>query len=99
MASPEIQIAVSLLCNTLRGPDTDDYKNMARLMKDIQGPIGLTQILTIYESGNINWYVDASFAVNKDMRRHVGGFITMETVGAYVTSIKQKINTKISTED
>ena len=80
------------------GTDTDDYKNLARLMKYIQGTIGLSLILSIDKSGNIKWYVDASFAVHKDMRSHTGGFITMLTGGDYVQSIKQKLNTKISTE-
>ena len=34
----------------------------------------------------------------KDMRSHTGGFVTMGTVGAYVRSSKQKLNTKSSTE-
>ena len=32
------------------------------------------------------------------MRIHTGGFMTMLTGGAYVLSIKQKLNTKSSTE-
>ena len=72
----------------MRGPDTDDYKNMARATKYIQGTIGLPLILSIKNSGNIKWYVDAAFAVYKDMRSHTGGFMTMGTGGAYVQSIK-----------
>ena len=68
----------------MRGPDTDDYKNLARVMNYIQGTIGLPLILFIKKSGNIKWYVDAEFAVNKDMRRHTGVFMTMRTEGAYV---------------
>ena len=68
------------------------------MMKYIQGTIGLPLILSIDKSGNIKWYVDASFAVHKDMRRHTGGFMTMGTRGAYVQSRKQKLKTKSSTE-
>ena len=49
--------------------------------------------------GNIKWYVDAVFAVHKNMRRHTGGFVTMGNRRAYVQSSKQKFNTKSSTED
>ena len=70
---------------------------MVRVMKYIQGTIGLPMILSIDKSGNIKWYVDASFRVHKDMRSHTGGFMTMGTGGAYVQSRKQKLNTKIST--
>ena len=33
---PDIQIEVTFLCTTVRAPDTDDYKNLARVMKYIQ---------------------------------------------------------------
>ena len=94
----DIQISVSLLCTRVRGPDTDDYKKLVRVIKYIQGTIGLPMILSIDKSGNIKWYVDASFAVHKDMRSHTGGFMTMGTGRAYVQSSKQKLKTKISTE-
>ena len=93
-ARPDIQLSVSFLCTRVRGPDTDDYKKLARVMKYIQGTIGLPLILSIDKSGNIKWYIDASFAVHTDMRRHTGGFMTMGTGGAYVRSSKKKLNTK-----
>ena len=55
-------------------------------------------MLSIYKSGNIKWYVDASFAVHKYMRIHICYFMTMGIGGAYVKSIKQKLNTKSSTK-
>ena len=66
--------------------------------KSVQCIIGLPFILAIYKSVNIKWHVDAEFAVLKDMRSHTGGFITMGTVGAYVQSSKQKMNTNSSTK-
>ena len=67
-------------------------------MKYIQGTIGLTLILSIDKSGNIKSWIDAAFAVHKDMRSHTGGFMTMGTGGAYVQFIKQNLNNKSSTE-
>ena len=97
-ACPDIQLSVFFLCTRVRGPDTDDYKNLARVMKYIQGTIGLPLILSIDKSVNRKWYVDASFAVHKDMRSHTGGFMTMGTGGAYVQSSKKNLNTKSSTD-
>ena len=97
-ARPDIQISVSFLCTRMKGPDTDDYKNLSRVMKYIQGSIGLPLVLSIYKSGNIKWYIDASLTVHKDIRTHTGGFMTIVTGGAYVQSIKQKLNTNSSTE-
>ena len=46
-------------------------------MNYIQGTMDLPLIFSIENSGNIKWYVDAEFAVHKDMRSHTGGFMTM----------------------
>ena len=77
-------------------PDTDYCKNLARVMKYIQGNIGLPLILSIENSGNIKWYVDAVFAVHKYMRSHTGGFVTMVKGGTYAQSIKHNLNTNSS---
>ena len=82
----------------MRGPDTDDYKNLSWVMKYIQLTIGLPLILSIKKSGIIKWYIDAAFSVHKDMRSHTGGFMTMVTGMVYVKFRKHKLNTKISTE-
>ena len=81
---PDIKLAISFLCTRLRGPDTDDHKNIERAMKYIQGTIGLPLFLSIDKSGNIKWYIDASFAVHKDIRSHTSGFMTTVTGGACV---------------
>ena len=82
----------------MRGPDTDYYGNLARVMDYIQGTIGLPLILSIDKSGNIKWYVDAAFSVHKDTRIHTGGFMNMGTGGVYVHSDKQNLKNKSSTE-
>ena len=76
------------MCNILRKTDTDYYKNMVKVMKYIQGTIGLPLILSINKSVNIKWYIDESFVVHKYMKSHPGGFMTMVIGGAYVKSIK-----------
>ena len=78
--------------------DTDDYKKMASVIKFIQGTTGLPLILRIDKYVNIKWYIDAEFAVHKDMRIHTGGFMIMVSGGDYVKSRKQKFNTKSSNE-
>ena len=78
-ARPDIQLAVSFLCNRVIGPDTDEYKNFARLVNYIQRTISLPLIFSINKSGNIKWYADTNFAVHKYMRIHTGGFMTMVT--------------------
>ena len=69
------------------------------MIKYIQGTIGLPLILSINESGKIKWYIDAGFAVHKDMRIHTCGFMNMVIRGAYMQSRKHNLNTKSSTKD
>ena len=68
-----------------------------KVLKYIQGTIGLPFILSTDRSVNVKWYVDAASAVQKDMQSHTGGFMTMVTEGVYFQSIKKK-NIKISTD-
>jgi hypothetical protein len=46
----------------------------------------------------VKWWVDASYAVHKDMQSHTSGTISMRTGAAYSTSKKEKLNTNSSTE-
>jgi hypothetical protein len=45
------------------------------------------------------WSVDASFAIHKDMRSHTGAVLLLGQGDLMSMSIKQKINTKSSTEE
>jgi hypothetical protein len=49
-------------------------------------------------TGQLTWSVDASFAVHKDMRSHTGAVLSLGQGALVSMSLKQKINTKSSTE-
>ena len=46
----------------------------------------------------IKWWVDAAFAVHKDMRSHTGINMSLGNGTTYASSVKQKLNTRSSTE-
>jgi hypothetical protein len=50
-------------------------------------------------TGQLRWSVDASFAVHKDMRSHTGAVLSLGQGALMSMSLKQKINTKSSTDD
>ena len=83
-AHPGIEMGVLFLCNRVTEPNTDYCKILTRMMKYIQGIIGLPLILSIDKSGNIKWCVNAEFKVYKDMKIHTSSFMTMGTGGAYL---------------
>jgi hypothetical protein len=46
----------------------------------------------------VKWWVDASFAVHRDMRSHTGGTMSLGKGSVYFSSTRQKLNTKSSSE-
>ena len=71
---------------------------MMHLMKYIRGTKKMPLILSANGSGILKWWVDGSFAVHPNMRGHTGGGLTMGRGFPIVTSTKQKLNTRRSTE-
>jgi len=54
--------------------------------------------LEIKNSEIITWYVDAAFAVHSDMKSHTGATMTLENGFVASYSLKQKVNSRSSTE-
>jgi hypothetical protein len=50
------------------------------------------------EGIDVKWWIDASFAVHPDMRSHTGNTMSLGKGSVYLTSRKQRINTKSSTK-
>ena len=79
-------------------PDEDAYKKLTRAIKYLRSTQQLTLNLTTSSILEIKWWVDASFATHPDMRSHTGGVMMVGKGAVYTSSIRQKINTKSSTE-
>ena len=97
-ARPDIQTAIAFLCTRVKSPDVDDWKKLMRVLGYIRDTIFLPLTLGWDETGNVYWYVDASFAVHDNMRSHTGAIMTLGKGAAMSMSTKQKLNTKSSTE-
>jgi hypothetical protein len=97
-ARPDIRTAVSFLSSRTQQPDEDDYKKLTRVVKYLHSTVDMPLVLTADDSGQIRWWVDASFAVHDDMKSHTGGTMSMGKGSIYSTSTKQKLVTRSSTE-
>ena len=97
-ARPDIRTAISFLSGRLQNPDEDDWKKMGRVIKYLRGTTDLGLTLRANGSGVVQWWVDASFAVHKDMKGHSGGTLSLGQGCLYSTSTKQKLVTRSSTE-
>ena len=95
---PDIQTAIAFLTTRVKCPDKDDLKKLYRVIKYLRSTSELVLTLECDESGNLQWWVDASFAVHHDMKSHTGGVMSLGKGAIYSCSTKQKLNTKISTE-
>ena len=97
-ARPDIQVAVAFLYTRVKCLTESDYHKLRRLVKYIPMSIHLHLIIRWDQSGELVWSVDASFAVHKDVRSHTGGCLSLGTGSLISMSMKQKLNTKSSTE-
>jgi hypothetical protein len=97
-ARPDTCTSISFLTTRVREPDKDDWVKMSHLMKYLRGTRRLPLILCADGSGILKWYVDAAFAVHPNLRGHSGGGLTMGRGMPIVNSMKQKLNTRSSTE-
>jgi hypothetical protein len=97
-ARPDLQVAVAYLCTRVKSPTQSDYKKLTRVIKYLRLTIFIPLVLGWDGTGRLTWSVDASFAIHKDMRSHTGAVLTMGQGALMSMSLKQKINTKSSTE-
>ena len=89
-ARPDIQIAVAFLTTQLVQPDQDDWKKLRRMIGYLSATEDLVLTLGMDNAWVRKWYVDASYAVHKDMKSHTGGMMTMGQGAVTATSLKQK---------
>jgi hypothetical protein len=67
-------------------------------MKYLRGMRTLPLILSANGTGILKWWVDAAFAVHPNMQGHSGGGLSLRRGFPIVSSTKQKLNTRNSTE-
>lgn len=97
-ARPDASVATAFLTTRVRAPDVDDWRKLEHLVEYLRSTKNMPLILGADNSNVLHWYVDASFAVHANMRGHTGGGLTMGRGFPIVSSTKQKLNTRSSTE-
>jgi len=73
-------------------------KKLARVTKYLDSTRDLTLRLSAKTPLVIKWWIDGSFAVHPNMRSHTGSTMSMGKGSIWSNSIKQKLNTRSSTE-
>jgi hypothetical protein len=97
-ARPDTCTANAFLTTRVPEPDKDNWTKLLHMIRYIRGTRTMPLILSANGSGILKLWVDASFAVHPNMRGHSGGGLSLGHGFPIVSSTKQKLNTRSSTE-
>jgi Reverse transcriptase (RNA-dependent DNA polymerase) len=97
-ARPDILPAIAYLCTRVKSPNQNDWIKLKKLMSFLMETQNDVLTLTFEDGGKIKWYLDAAFAVHKDLRSHTGAVMSLGKGAIQSVSTKQKVNTRSSTE-
>ena len=91
-------LAVIFLCTRVSKCTVEDKAKLRRHLEYIKGSLYLTYTVGADDMGKIRSWVDASYAMHPDFKRHTEGVKSLGCGGLICKSNKQKLNTKGSTE-
>ena len=94
----DIQLAIAFLCSRVSCSTAEDWDKLRRILQYIKGLLDMYRIIGADDLSKMMTWVDASYAVHRDMKSHTGGVISFGTGAVMSKSTKQKLNTKSSTE-
>jgi hypothetical protein len=94
----DIQLPITFLCTRVSCSTEQDWAKLKRTLEYLQGT--LEEFLTLWADNiqKMKTWVDASYAVHKDMKSHTGGVVSFGRGAAMSKSSKHKLSTKSSTE-
>jgi hypothetical protein len=97
-ARPDILTAIGFLSRRCGKCTEQDKRKLDRVLMYLNSWPDLKMTLACDGELRVYGYVDASFAVHGDMKSHTGGIISLGRGSVHVSSKKQQLMTKSSTE-
>ena len=94
----ECLVACAFLASRVQCPTEQDMGKLKRLLSYLVANPSLRLTLQVGEEMGTVQYTDASYGVHADGKSHTGSSITLGKGSIHSRSVKQKINTKSSTE-
>ena len=95
---PDAGTAISYLCTRVQEPTKDDWDKLVRAIKFLNATIDDVLTLEADDNVTLRWNIDAAFAVHNDLRSHTGATFTLGKGAIISISMKQKMNTRSSSE-
>jgi hypothetical protein len=97
-ARPDINPVIGFLSSRVKEPNEGDWNKLLKVMGFLKGTIDDVLTLEADDTQTMSWYIDAAFAVHPDMKSHTGAVFTMGKGAIISDSLKQKVNSRSSTE-
>jgi len=97
-ARPDLLTAVSFLATRVSQPTGQDWAKLERVLRYLNSTRDIWLTLSVSGACTIEAYIDASYGVHADGKGHTGVCITLGSGFFYVSSTKQKLVSKSSTE-
>ena len=97
-ARQDILPGVSFLTTRVRAPTQQDWFKLKKLMRFLKRTQDDVLTLEAKDGIQIDWHLDAAFAVHPDYKSHTGATMTLGKGTIQSVSAKQKVNTRSSTE-
>ena len=94
----DIQTAASFLTTRVKKPDKDDWGQLKRALKYLNGTRRLKLTLTIELKGVVKWFVDGSHNTHWYCKGHRGAMMVMGCGAISIYSQRIKVKTRSSTE-
>ena len=76
-ARPDIQPAIAFLSTRVRAPTLQDWGKLIKLMSFLKETENDVLTLELGDKQQIEWFVDAAFAIHPDMKGHTGVVSTL----------------------
>jgi hypothetical protein len=95
---PDLLVGTAFLTSRVLCATQEDWRKLERLIKYVRGSADLGITLEADKFVAVTAYVDASFAVHRDAKSHTGLVISIGKGPVQVSSSRQNLVTKSSTE-
>jgi hypothetical protein len=97
-ARPDVNPVVGFLSSRVKEPNEGDWTKLLKALGFLKGTINDVLTLEADDTQTMSWYIDAAFAVHADMKSHTSAVFTMGKGAILSDSLKQKVNSRSSTE-
>jgi hypothetical protein len=97
-ARPDISPAIGFFAGRVKQPNEGDWKKLMKVLGFLKGTREDVLTLEADNCQTLTWYIDAAFGVHADMRSQTGSVFTMGKGSIISDALKQKVNSRSSTE-